>query len=142
MLFVNIVADPIDINFMYSRFKNHSHGALTFFFGNVRDINNNLSVSGMRYDSFVTLAKKTMEEICWEAKKTWGDEIDIFVAHRTGALNVGETSVAVGVSAVHRKEALEACRYIIDELKKRVPIWKEEVYKDGGRCWVEGNELQ
>jgi molybdopterin synthase catalytic subunit len=142
LIIIEISPAEIDLNSLYSRLKNNSHGAVSLFTGKVRDTNNNLLVSNINYDCFFPLAEKALKEICAEALNEWGSDLNIIVFHRTGRLDVGDISVAIGVSAKHRRPALLASQYIINELKHRVPVWKEEVYSDGSRKWLEGCSLQ
>jgi len=111
-------------------------GAVALFAGTVRDQNDGRSVREIDYTSFAEMAKKEFEKIEAEARKRWTVG-EIYLAHRTGRLEPGETSVIVAVSAPHRAEAFEACRFAIDTLKKTAPIWKEEFYGDG-QAWVSG----
>lgn len=141
MLNIKICPHPIDLNKFILEFNNTVHGAVCLFFGNVRETNNDISVSGIKYDSHVPLAKKIINDICNEAKSTIDTNVDISIMHRVGELKVGETSVAIGVSSMHREEAFKVSKYIIDELKKRVPIWKEEHYIDGNKEWLDGTQL-
>jgi molybdopterin synthase catalytic subunit len=142
MISVDIGSEPISITTLYNQIHSNSHGAVSLFLGNVRDRNNNLDVAGINYDCFAPLAKKFIKAICDEAKKEWGSDLSIVVYHRSGLVNVGEPTVAVCVSAKHRKDSMQATQYIIDELKHRAPIWKEEIYTNGTRTWLEGCQLQ
>ena len=111
-------------------------GGTVLFIGSVRDHNQDGTVSEIYYEAYKEMAEKNLTEIEIEARKKWN--LKKFLAvHRTGNLKVGEVAVAVAASAEHRKEAFEACRYGIDEIKIRVPIWKKEV-TDSGIGWVEG----
>jgi len=113
-------------------------GAETWFHGIVRNNNLGRAVIALEYDVQKPLAEKTLEMICDEALTQFGDGLQIVVAHRIGKLNVGETSVSIGVRAPHRNEAFLACRYLIEQLKVRVPIWKKEYYTDGESEWLRG----
>jgi molybdopterin synthase catalytic subunit len=107
--------------------------------GNVRDHSEFGNVSKLYYETYTAMAKNKMAEIEKEVLAKWN--IRKFVAiHRTGNLKVGETSVIVGVSSEHRKEAFTACKYAIDSIKSRVPIWKKEISQRGHK-WVEGVSL-
>ena len=111
-------------------------GGTVLFTGSVRDHNEDGTVSEIYYEAYKEMAEKNLTEIEIEARKKCN--IKKFVAvHRTGNLKVGEVAVAVAASAEHRKEAFEACRYGIDEIKIRLPIWKKEV-SDSGIGWVQG----
>lgn len=110
-------------------------GGFAAFEGWVRDHNEGQSVSRLEYEAFELLAVKEGERILAEARERFGVELAACV-HRTGSLGIGDLAVWVGVSAPHRDEAFRACRYIIDEVKHRVPIWKKEHYVDGDSGWV------
>ena len=110
-------------------------GGYVTFEGAVRDHNEGRSVRRLEYEAFAALALREGERILTEACVRFG--IDrACCAHRIGALQIGELAVWVGVAAAHRGEAFDACRYIIDHVKHRVPIWKKEYYDDGDSGWV------
>ena len=117
------------------------HGAEAEFRGVVRNHHGGRSVVSVTYDIEPELCRKTLENLIAEATQEWGKETNVFLAHRFGRINVGEASVLIRVSHVHRKEAFEACRYVIEELKRRAPIWKKEHYVDGESAWLEGHSL-
>lgn len=110
-------------------------GALVTFEGVVRNHNEGRRVIALEYEALESLAQKEAQKIFAEVKKNF-NVLDIRCFHRVGKLTIGETAVWVGVSAVHRDEAFQACRYIIDEIKKRLPIWKKEYYENGDSVWV------
>jgi molybdopterin synthase catalytic subunit len=112
-------------------------GATLLFLGTVRDQNDGRPVRAVRYDAYLSMAEEVLAAIAAEAAARAGTD-RIAVAHRTGELPVGEISVAIALSSPHRAEAFEACRYIIEEIKRRLPIWKEERYVDGDARWLEG----
>jgi len=94
-------------------------------------------VTQLHYQSYKTLAVKEGNKILGEAKEQF-NIVNALCVHRVGDLNIGETAVWVGVNASHRDAAFNACRYVIDEIKTRVPIWKKEIYVDGDSGWLEG----
>jgi molybdopterin synthase catalytic subunit len=110
-------------------------GGYASFEGWVRDHNDGRSVDGLRYEAYVTLAETEGEAILAEALAKF-DILDAHCVHRVGDLAIGELAVWVGVSAAHRDAAFAACRYVIDEVKSRVPIWKHERYADGDAGWL------
>ena len=110
-------------------------GALASFEGWVRDHNEGRAVDGLRYEAYVALAEAEGERILEEALKAFA-VLDARCAHRIGDLGIGDLAVWVGVSAAHRDAAFAACRYIIDEVKSRVPIWKQERYREGDAGWL------
>ena len=112
-------------------------GAIATFSGTVRKQNNNRDVTKLHYQSYKTLAVKEGNTILGEALKQF-EVVSTLCVHRIGELNIGDTAVWVGVNAEHRDAAFKACRYIIDEIKTRVPIWKKEMYVDGDSGWLEG----
>ena len=116
-------------------------GAQVLFLGNVRDWNLGRRVVAVSYDAFAPHAEKTLKEICLEAAAKWGPGLGMIVHHRTGRLQVGEASVGIAVGSVHRDEAYQASRYIIEELKERAAIWKKEHYEDGESEWLKGHAL-
>lgn len=110
-------------------------GALVQFEGIVRDHHEGKKVVGIEYECFQEMAKKELGQIIKEAKEKWPIH-EVLVAHRMGRLSVQEMSLLLLVMAPHRKEAFEAGQYIINSLKKRVPIWKKEFYEDGKGDWI------
>ena len=118
-----------------------NHGAITTFIGAVRNHNHNKEVIGVTYDVFSALAETVFYTLCEEAHQQWGDDLTIYIAHYRGRLDVGGVSVIIAVGSPHRREACDACRYIIEALKQRAPIWKQEHYVDGNSEWVKGHAL-
>jgi molybdopterin/thiamine biosynthesis adenylyltransferase/molybdopterin synthase catalytic subunit/rhodanese-related sulfurtransferase len=112
-----------------------SAGAYATFEGWVRDHNNGQKVLQLTYEAFESLAIKEGGRILEEARSRF-DIVDVRCVHRIGTLQIGEMGVWVGVTASHRKAAFEACQYVIDEIKHRLPIWKKETYADGASGWV------
>lgn len=112
-----------------------SAGAALEFWGIVRDHNDGRSVRGLEYSVYPELAAKEGQRIVDEATVRFG-LVQARAQHRYGALKIGDAALWVEVYAGHRGEAFEACRWIVDEIKKRVPIWKQELYVEGDRQWV------
>lgn len=110
-------------------------GAFASFEGWVRNRNEGRDVSRLEYEVYAPLAEKEGERILEEARSRFSI-LDARAAHRSGLLEIGECAVWVGVVAPHRDAAFAACRYIIDEAKQRLPIWKKEFYADGDSGWV------
>jgi molybdopterin synthase catalytic subunit len=110
-------------------------GGFVSFEGWVRNHNEGKAVSGLSYEVYENLAVKEGQKIVEEAKVRF-EILDAVVIHRSGDLGIGEMAVWIGVTAHHRDAAFVACRYLIDEVKKRVPIWKRESYLDGSGQWV------
>lgn len=130
-----IVERPIDACSLIREVASTGHGATVLFVGTVRDMNEGAAVSGLDYSAYGAMAERELSAIVSEASSRWGTA-DIAVEHRIGALALGDASVAIAVSHRHRGEAYDASRYVIEELKKRLPIWKREHYVDGRTEWV------
>ena len=138
---VRVDETPIDGNeLLKDLMLDPAHGGLTTFFGIVRNRNHGRQVEAVSYDGYVPLAEKMLRDICEEAQQKWG-AMRVYVVHRLGKLGVGETSVAIGVSTPHRDEAYEASRYVIEQLKVRLPVWKKEHYMNGETEWLRGHAL-
>ena len=117
-------------------------GASIFFSGTVRNQNDNKSVLGITYDSHDALVIKSFEEIYNESdqKLNIKDKV-VFIEHAKGYLNLGEVSIIIAVACKHRDEAYILSRYIIEEIKKRSPIWKKEHYQNNDSTWLKGNPI-
>ena len=126
---------PFDTATLRAQLLDARVGGYASFEGWVRDHNDGRSVDGLRYEAYATLAETEGEAILAEALAKF-DILDAHCVHRTGDLAIGELAVWVGVSAAHRDAAFAACRYVIDEIKSRVPIWKHERYADGDAGWL------
>ena len=131
-----LVREPIDAAALLAAVAHPGAGALTTFFGAVRDQNVGRPVTGIDYDAYEPMAASELAAIASEAAERWGGA-RIALAHRIGTLAVGELSVGIAVAHPHRAPAFEACRFAIEEIKRRVPIWKREHYVDGSREWVD-----
>ena len=117
-------------------------GAQACFFGVVRDHHQDRTdVESITYDIFKPLVEKVFHEICTEAQGKGGSDLEIRLIHSFGRLRVSEICVGIAVSAAHRDEAFQACRYIIEQLKVRAPIWKKEHYEIGESQWLKGHAL-
>lgn len=110
-------------------------GAYVAFEGWVRNHNEGQQVLRLEYEAYESLGVREGERIICEAEERFGI-INMYCVHRVGQLEIGDIAVIVGISTPHRGEAFEACRYIIDEVKHRVPIWKKEYYVNGDSGWV------
>lgn len=112
-------------------------GACANFIGSMRDVNEGQQVTSMVLEHYAGMTEKQLQEICEEAQQEW-DLIDILVLHRVGKIEITDHIVLVGVWSSHRKEAFEACRFIMEYLKSKAPFWKKEQTVEGDR-WVESN---
>lgn len=130
-----LLDSAIEIAGLRAELLDRGAGAMASFEGWVRDNNDGRAVTGLRYEAYPALAGTEGERVLEEAMARFGI-IDACCRHRIGDLAVGELAVWVGVSAAHREDAFAACRYIIDEVKSRVPIWKHEYYGDGDAGWL------
>ena len=117
-------------------------GASIFFTGTVRDQNNNKTVTGITYDCHDELVVKSFEEIYNEVDKKLNiKDKAVFIEHIKGYLKLGEISIIIAVACKHREQAYVLSRYIIEEIKKRSPIWKKEHYLDNESDWLKGNPI-
>ena len=118
-------------------------GASIFFTGTVRDTNENKKVIGITYDSHDDLVIKSFEQIYKEVdEKLRIKDKAVFIEHVKGYVSLGEISIIIAVGCPHRSEAYDLSRYIIEEIKKRSPIWKKERYKNEESKWLKGNPIQ
>ncbi len=131
---IALVARPIDVARVAARVAGREAGGTVLFVGTVRAENRGREVLRLHYEAYAPMAEKVIAAIVAEARTRFG-VLALAVHHRTGELDLGDTAVVVAVAAVHRAEAFAACRYVIDELKARAPIWKKEVYRDG-EAWL------
>jgi molybdopterin synthase subunit MoaE len=135
MSFFSFSHSALDIQSYRARLEDPAAGGYAAFEGWVRNHNEGMTVTRLEYEAFEALAIKEGERIVKEAIERFG-VINAACVHRLGSLAIGEIAVWVGVSSRHRAEAFAACRYIIDEVKHRVPIWKKEHYVNGDSGWV------
>ena len=130
-----MVDRPIDTAALLSEVADHRNGASVLFIGTVREMNDGEPVTGLDYSAYGAMAQRELSDIAVEAAKRW-ETTDIVVEHRIGELGLGDISVAIAAAHPHRAQAFEAARYVIEELKRRAPIWKREHYVDGRAEWV------
>jgi molybdopterin synthase catalytic subunit len=130
-----IVTDPIKAEEVLRDLGTSEDGAQLLFLGVVRDHSQGRAVTRLDYEVYESMAERTLSQIASEASHRFGTD-RITVLHRVGELKVGEVSTAIAVAAPHRGEAYEASRYIIEELKQRLPIWKREHFVEGDSDWV------
>ena len=123
--------------------KSSAYGASIIFTGTVRNINENKEVIGMTYDSHDELVLKSFEEIYKEtAERLKILDKAVFIEHVKGYVELGETSIIIAVACKHRDQAYVLSRYIIEEIKKKSPIWKKEHYKNQESQWLKGNPIK
>lgn len=116
-------------------------GGIDVFIGKVRDLNQGRAVQGISYDLFVPLVLTGFQQLAAEVEAEFGPRLKLYVAHAKGRLAVGEVAVVVAAGSPHRDEAFRACRAMIEAVKHRSPIWKQEHYVDGDSVWSEGCAL-
>ncbi len=134
--FFELTTEPIDVGSVARRIVPARSGATVTLDGYVREWTRGRRTLYLVYEAYPPMALKEMKRLCHEAHERF-DIAHMGIVHRTGRLEIGETSVVISVSAPHRRAAFEACEWAIRELKRTVPIWKKEFYEDGS-CWVEG----
>ncbi len=127
---------PIDVAALLAEVASPANGAAILFVGTVRDVNDGRAVTGIDYTAYTAMARRELAAIVREAAERF-EIAHLVVEHRLGHLALGEASVAVAVAHARRARAYEASRYLVEELKRRVPIWKREHYADGTREWVD-----
>ena len=136
MISAQLTRSVIDVSALVRQVESVSNGAAVLFLGTVRNTNAGRAVLGIDYSAYEPMAAAMLKAIAAEAGTKFS-VADVAVAHRIGELALGDVSVAIATSHPHRAAAFEAARYIIEEIKKRVPIWKCEHYEDGTREWVD-----
>ena len=131
-----LTSEPIDVATLIRDVTADERGAVSLFLGTVRNSNEGRDVNGIDYSAYDAMAVAEMNRIVDEATQRFED-VAILLIHRTGTLRVGDVSVAIACAHAHRSPALDANRYVIEQLKRRVPIWKREHYLDGTSEWVD-----
>ncbi|HVZ47234.1 MAG TPA: molybdenum cofactor biosynthesis protein MoaE [Gemmatimonadaceae bacterium] len=132
---VAVVERPLDVAALVAEVSSPTDGAIATFVGVVRDSNAGRPVTGIDYSAYGPMATRELEAIVAEAAAAFGG-VRVAVEHRVGTLAVGDASVIIAASHAHRADALGGLGFVIEELKRRVPIWKREHYADGTREWV------
>ncbi|HPA73082.1 MAG: molybdenum cofactor biosynthesis protein MoaE [Spirochaetes bacterium] len=134
MLKVVLQREPIDVTAVMDATFQESDGAQVSFVGRPRNESNGKAVARLEYEAYDTMARKELEKIGADVMNRW-PITKCSIVHRFGVVEIGEPSILIVVSSPHRDEAFSAVRYVIDTVKKTVPIWKKEFYTDGG-VWV------
>lgn len=132
-----ITSDPVDPARVLDAVGAAGDGASVLFVGTVRDHNDGRGVRGMCYSAYEDMARTVLEAIAREAAEGLGTD-RLAVVHRVGDLGIGEASVVIAASSPHRAESFDAVRYVIEEIKKRLPVWKREHYIEGDTRWLDG----
>ena len=136
MITVRLVEDPIDPKALIAAVAAPDKGAISVFLGTVREMNDGRAVASLRYSAYSEMANAELTKIAEEMRDQFG-VTSAAIEHRLGFLDIGETSIGIAVSHEHRSPAIAAVAYAMDEIKRRVPIWKEEQYADGTKEWVD-----
>ena len=130
-----VTAGPIELAPLIAAVQASDRGGVASFLGLVRDHHEGRTVLQLDYSAYGPMAEAECGRIVAEAEERW--RVRVALRHRVGTLAVGDAAVAVAAAAAHRDEAFAACRYVIEEVKRRVPIWKREYYADGTVVWVD-----
>ncbi len=128
------IVDTIDTSNVYAKLSHAHSGGICVFIGAVREFTANEEVVALEFETYKAMALKEMHKIAEEAVKKWNLN-SVVIEHAVGAKKIEEPVVIVGASSAHRPECFDACRYLIDTLKERVPIWKKEMFKNK-EVWV------
>lgn len=137
---IDIIREPIDCEALLRTAGEPSCGAVLSFSGTVRDHHHGRAVVKLAYEAYPEMALKEMGRVAEEAQRRWPALKRVQIIHRFGEMPVGEASIFISVATPHRPEAFEALRFIIDTIKRDVPIWKKEFYADGASDWLHPEE--
>lgn len=132
---IELTHDPIDYTQLTERVRSDQAGAVVLFLGTVREMTGSRQTLALDYDAYPEMALAQMQRLIEDIQQRW-PVTGVAISHRLGHLELGDISVAAAVSSPHRAQAFEAGRFLIDELKVRVPIWKKENWADGSTEWV------
>ncbi len=125
-----IQTEPLDTNALRAAVTDPSHGAILIFEGVTRNHFEGRTVTHLEYEAYAEMATAEMKRIAQDALERW-PTVRVAIAHRTGVVGLGETSLIIAVGAPHRPEGYEANRFVLEAIKARLPVWKKEVYSDG-----------
>ncbi|HEU4763955.1 MAG TPA: molybdenum cofactor biosynthesis protein MoaE [Gemmatimonadales bacterium] len=131
----HLIDRPIELAALVGEVAAPDRGGIATFLGIVRDHHAGRAVERLEYTAYAPMAEAEIAAIAAEAEARWPAKVA--VRHRVGALAIGDVAVAIAVGSGHRDAAFDACRHVIEELKRRVPIWKKEFYADGSVAWVD-----
>jgi molybdopterin synthase catalytic subunit len=136
MIGVRLVEHPIDASALIKSVAAADKGAISLFLGTVRDTNDGRAVTSLRYSAYSEMAEAELVKIANEMSEQFGVTTAI-IEHRLGFLDIGDIAIGIAVAHEHRAPAIASVAYAMDEIKRRVPIWKEEEYADGTKEWVD-----
>jgi molybdopterin synthase catalytic subunit len=139
VVLIEITSEPLATEPFLQHVRRDESGAVALFLGVVRDNSHGRRVLYLEYDAYPEMAERKLREVAEEARSRW-PITEVAIAHRTGRLEIGETSLLIAVSSPHRHDAFAACHHIVDRIKEIVPIWKKEVW-EGGEAWIEGDPV-
>ena len=131
---IELTDKEIDVDRVIRSVQDPAAGGTSIFIGTTRNHSDGREVLEMEYQAYIPMALRKMNELAENVRSKW-KLTNVSIVHRVGRLRIGEPSVVIAVSAPHRREAFEACRFTIDTLKESIPIWKKEVFRDG-EAWV------
>lgn len=131
---IGLVHEPVDVTSVLDAVEGEGQGGVVLFLGRVRDHTEGRAVTHLMFEAYEPMAVSELERLCQAAQARHGAE-RVALVHRLGRLTPGDVAVAIGVAAAHRGAAFGACRWLIDNLKRSVPIWKKEHFEDGS-VWV------
>lgn len=135
-MMTHLTGHPLDVNDVLAEVQGPERGGTCVFLGTVRS---DADVTAIDYSAYDAMADAEIARILGEAQQRWTGA-RVMLQHRLGVIPAGEASIAIAAAAPHRDEAFAACRYVIEEVKKRLPIWKKELHGDGSAAWVEAND--
>jgi molybdopterin synthase catalytic subunit len=133
---LRLTYEPLDVGEVYKLADASANGAVVLMSGMVRDKTAGRAVDYLDYHAYDPMAMRVFEQISGDIRQKYPDVVRVVIHHRLGKLSVGAISVLVAVGSPHRAEAFDACRYAIDTLKQKAPIWKKEYWLDGDSTWV------
>ena len=130
---MHLTRHPLDVKDLLADVQSPERGGTCVFLGTVRTEDD---VTAIDYSAYEAMAGEEIERILRDAQDRWPDA-RVMLQHRLGVIRAGEASIAIAAAAPHRADAFDACRYVIEEAKKRLPIWKKEMHADGTATWVD-----
>ncbi|MEP6475050.1 MAG: molybdenum cofactor biosynthesis protein MoaE [Gemmatimonadota bacterium] len=134
-----LTSDSIEVEQLVARVTNPDRGGITTFVGLVRNHQDGRAVTRLEYHAYAAMAESECTALVTEAQRRW--PVNVELQHRIGCLAIGDVAIAVAVAGDHRDECFEGCRWVVEQVKHRVPIWKREYYADGSDAWVDPTRL-
>ncbi|MFZ3228891.1 MAG: molybdenum cofactor biosynthesis protein MoaE [Pseudobdellovibrio sp.] len=140
-IYVAMTSEILNINKAIETYRTDNCGAELMFLGTVRNLNEGRSVKAVNYDGHILLGNKILKQICLEAQSKFGKDLNFWIEHRLGLLNVGDVSLIIYITSPHRDSAYVASRFVLEQIKLSLPVWKEEIYCEGDKEWLQGQTL-